>query len=288
MEPKPPIDETSPLYRSPEEPWNMDEGGEMKPEPYGCEAGHHYCPSCDRSIDVSDLRAELQAARDENKRLKKTLNESDNYASFERLQQQLQAARDRNTEYEIRLRAADIVMERLDVLIARGDIDARNAVADARLDYGEPFKYEAKENEQLQERMNHWIPIVTEQIATAQEQLREKDKLLETAYAEHEVSDQLLAASQREVARLVGEKTQISRERMELQREVARLQEIEADNRIRLDDRQQRLDALHNEYQDLKHLHSATLNAYGSCQEALEELQGEKNASTPEEIPLQD
>jgi len=43
---------------------------------------------------------------------------------------------------ELVLRAADKMAKAIDEAIKRGYIDARCAIADARLDYGEPFKYE--------------------------------------------------------------------------------------------------------------------------------------------------
>ncbi len=42
----------------------------------------------------------------------------------------------------IALRNADAMARAVDKLVERGALDARSLVADARLDYGEPWKYE--------------------------------------------------------------------------------------------------------------------------------------------------
>lgn len=96
---------------------------------------------CDGS-DVPQLCASWDRLQAEVERLS-----SDNliHEEIKYLRQQLADQRAAITQNEIKLRAADVVMKRLDEMIARGDIDARNAVADARLDYGDPFKYEAKQ-----------------------------------------------------------------------------------------------------------------------------------------------
>lgn len=44
-------------------------------------------------------------------------------------------------EKDIALRAADAMAKVIDDWVKRGLIDARSALADARLDYGEPWKY---------------------------------------------------------------------------------------------------------------------------------------------------
>lgn len=47
----------------------------------------------------------------------------------------------RCVDLEIKLRAADEMARVCDDWVTRGLIDARSALADARLDYGEPFTY---------------------------------------------------------------------------------------------------------------------------------------------------
>lgn len=47
-----------------------------------------------------------------------------------------------NCRMKIALRAADQMARVIDDWVERGLIEARSAVADARLDYGTPFEYE--------------------------------------------------------------------------------------------------------------------------------------------------
>lgn len=46
------------------------------------------------------------------------------------------------TEMRLKLRDADAVMKLIDEWIVKGLLDPRSAIADARLDYGQPFEYE--------------------------------------------------------------------------------------------------------------------------------------------------
>lgn len=50
---------------------------------------------------------------------------------------------------QIKLRAADGMAKAIDTLVERGILDARSLAADARLDYGDPFKYEYAKWENL-------------------------------------------------------------------------------------------------------------------------------------------
>ena len=61
--------------------------------------------------------------------MKKTIEEE-----FEKAQLTL-------SSLELKLRAADKVMKAIDEAVDRGKLDARSTIADARLDYGEPFEY---------------------------------------------------------------------------------------------------------------------------------------------------
>ena len=53
------------------------------------------------------------------------------------------------TQLELKLISADILAMTTDVLIKRGVLGSRSLVADARLDYGEPWKYEYVSKKQL-------------------------------------------------------------------------------------------------------------------------------------------
>lgn len=55
---------------------------------------------------------------------------------------ELQGFRLRVHELEMTLRDADILAKNVDEQIQFGNLDARSAIADARLDYGTPLKYE--------------------------------------------------------------------------------------------------------------------------------------------------
>jgi len=51
-------------------------------------------------------------------------------------------------EMKLKLEAADQVMMRIDDCVQRGILDARSRIADARLLYGDPFKYEFSNEKQ--------------------------------------------------------------------------------------------------------------------------------------------
>lgn len=55
----------------------------------------------------------------------------------------------RSMEMSLALRAADEMARVCDDWVKRGIIDARSALADARLNYGAPFKYEWSQNAEL-------------------------------------------------------------------------------------------------------------------------------------------
>ncbi len=50
------------------------------------------------------------------------------------------------TELELKVRAADALVKAIDKQVEMGLMGARTAISDARLDYGTPFKYDAKEH----------------------------------------------------------------------------------------------------------------------------------------------
>ena len=55
----------------------------------------------------------------------------------------------RVAELELKIRAADALVKAIDKQVEMGLMGARTAISDARLDYGTPFKYDAKEHTRM-------------------------------------------------------------------------------------------------------------------------------------------
>lgn len=116
---------------------------------------------CDAAINIEALERELSSA---NERLNAPVPEVEGqivqiervYHGNKKFLEFVPAdlARDlgrRLATAQLSLCAADAMAEAVDTMIQRRALDSRSLVADARLDYGDPFKYEAKEASQLAE-----------------------------------------------------------------------------------------------------------------------------------------
>lgn len=79
-------------------------------------------------------------------------------------------------EAQIKLRAADAMAKIVDDSVVRKLIDSRSALADARLSYGAPYKYDAKENTEL--------AVAKKWLVDREGELRDAQETLTKVYAE--------------------------------------------------------------------------------------------------------
>ena len=61
-----------------------------------------------------------------------------------------------DTERDMKLRAADALVKAIDIQVDARQLGDRSAIADARLDYGQPYKYEAKEHVKIAALEEDW------------------------------------------------------------------------------------------------------------------------------------
>lgn len=99
------------------------------------------------AIETWNTRAKEQAITDENASLKETIQVIAYLLNGEksenaRLREALGEAENTNIAMQVALFGADALVNVIDEQIKANRIDARSAIGDARLDYGQPWKYE--------------------------------------------------------------------------------------------------------------------------------------------------